>query len=157
MKLIAHRALMEGPDKGLENDPKQVELALSRGFDVEIDLWYADRCWMLGHDYPQYIIKKDFLDTPGLWIHCKDLTSFFTLRREKHTSNYFWHDTDKVVLTNQGNVWTYFGFPEMLNEMSICVMPEVNYTWEAIESIYRNNLCMGICSDHVARMQTWQE
>jgi hypothetical protein len=42
MKLIAHRGLFNGPDVNLENRPQQIETALSRGFDCEVDLWIVD-------------------------------------------------------------------------------------------------------------------
>ena len=52
MKLIAHRGLMNGPDKEKENTPKQIELALKEGFDAEIDLWWSNGRFWLGHDGP---------------------------------------------------------------------------------------------------------
>ena len=38
MKLIAHRGLMFGSDKTNENAPYQIESALDKGFDAEVDL-----------------------------------------------------------------------------------------------------------------------
>ena len=73
MKLIAHRGLYNGPDKNLENRPYQINSALGRGFDCEIDLWVFDDRLYLGHDGPQYNITEDFLQQSGLWIHCKNL------------------------------------------------------------------------------------
>jgi hypothetical protein len=157
MKLIAHRGLMDGPNSQQENDPQQIMAALSAGFDVEIDLWYTDNCWMLGHDYPSYIINEDFLNQPGLWIHCKNIKSFYMLKGKQHASNYFWHESDQIVMTSHGNVWTYFGLPETMHPTSICVMPEVNYTWDAIRNIFETKLCYAICSDYVNRIRGWQK
>ena len=38
MRIIAHRGLMDGPDKYLENKQVQIVKALEKGFDVEIDV-----------------------------------------------------------------------------------------------------------------------
>jgi hypothetical protein len=47
MKLIAHRGLMFGSDKTNENAPYQIESALDKGFDAEIDF---DRSPVQGRD-----------------------------------------------------------------------------------------------------------
>jgi len=79
MKLIAHRANLDGPDPSTENSPEQIISCIEQGYDVEIDVRYdplTDRLW-LGHDEPQYMItwfwlagKQDYL-----WVHCKDITT----------------------------------------------------------------------------------
>ena len=40
MIVIAHRALLDGPNIGLENSPKQIRYCLSEGIPCEIDVWY---------------------------------------------------------------------------------------------------------------------
>ena len=55
MKMIAHRGLLSGPDKDLENRPEQIDTALSKGFEAEVDVWVVDgQKFMLGHDQPLY-------------------------------------------------------------------------------------------------------
>jgi hypothetical protein len=60
MKLIAHRGLTDGPNKDLENNPKQILLAIDQSFDCEIDLWSIDSKLYLGHDLPVYPIDASF-------------------------------------------------------------------------------------------------
>ena len=60
MKYIAHRGLLDGPNKEKENKPEQIEYTLKQGFDCEIDVWKIDEIFFLGHDSPQYEIEKQF-------------------------------------------------------------------------------------------------
>ena len=50
--IIAHRALLNGPNKELENQPNSIERAIKLGFAVEVDVWFVNRSWYLGHDSP---------------------------------------------------------------------------------------------------------
>ena len=61
MILISHRGNLNGKTDD-ENKPKYIEEALSQGFDVEVDVWYDNKQFYLGHDEPQYLIQKDFLN-----------------------------------------------------------------------------------------------
>ena len=54
MIYIAHRGLFNGPDKEKENSPAQINQALFKGYDVEVDVWFKDGKWFLGHDEPTY-------------------------------------------------------------------------------------------------------
>jgi hypothetical protein len=144
MKLIAHRGLFNGPDKQLENTVKQIDLALSKGYDSEIDVWYDDE-WYLGHDEPKQHIEFSFLMKPGLWIHVKNIDALYMLRYSG--LNYFWHQNDDYTLTSQGYIWTYPG--NKLTSNSICVLPE----WDDPSlSNVKNLKCFGICSDFVGSL-----
>jgi hypothetical protein len=148
MLLIAHRGLMTGPDPSVENLPHQIGLALSRGYDSEVDLWLENGRWALGHDAARHTVDAEFLRQPGLWIHCKNLAAFFALKAEpRNEHNYFWHESDAVVVTSFGYVWTYFGSPETESPASICVMPEVSRTIDEIRLLYRREKWYGICTD----------
>ena len=91
MKLIAHRGLVGGPDKSLENRPDVVLDTLSAGFDCEVDLWIVDDRLYLGHDRPQHNVTIDFIATSGLWIHAKSLATLAWLAKIPYALNYFWH------------------------------------------------------------------
>jgi hypothetical protein len=142
MRLIAHRGNVEGPNPSKENHPLYVESAISLGFDVEIDVWWENDHFYLGHDNPQYPINPKFLDKFGLWIHAKNLSALRWLT----TTNleYFWHQEDNFTLTSHNYIWTYPG--KELTQRSVCVMPE----WEdsTLQNI-RNINCYAICSDYV--------
>ena len=45
MILISHRGNIDGPNPKLENSPEYIQLAMEKGFDVEVDVWYKDDNW----------------------------------------------------------------------------------------------------------------
>ena len=154
--IIAHRGLLDGPDYGLQNRPDQITKALGLGFHVEIDVWYIDGIWFLGHDGPEHSVSWSFLleHSGKLWIHCKNLPAFFKFESDNtHSLNYFWHETDAVVLTSKKNVWTYFGKPDMMHVNSICVMPEVTYEWYAIVEMTQLNKWHAVCTDWARKLK----
>ena len=149
MKYIAHRGLFDGPDKKKENSPAQIELALSKGYDIEVDVWYIDNQWYLGHDEPTYKVDYRFLENHKFWIHTKNLDALYNLNSSigKTLLNFFWHQEDSYTLTSHGYIWT---FPSnRLTSKSICVMPE----WENKNFKDFNPDCYGICSDFVEEIQ----
>jgi hypothetical protein len=142
MRYIAHRGLFNGPDKTLENRPEQIKTALDLDYDCEIDLWIINSDFYLGHDKPDYLIDAEFLKTPGLWIHAKNLAA---LRWLTTTGlKYFWHEEDKFTLTSNNFIWTYPG--NELTARSIMVMPE--YADKTLANT-RTAQCYAICSDWV--------
>jgi hypothetical protein len=143
MIYIAHRGLFDGPNKEKENHPQQILSALSKGYDVEVDVWYKDELWFLGHDGPTYGVDEQFLYTRGLWIHAKNIEALYELSFTN--LNYFWHQEDDYTLTSKGFIWTYPG--KTLTKTSICVMPE----WKYDVSKFNMN-CYGVCSDFVDLM-----
>lgn len=147
MILIAHRGLTNGPDVNLENRPQQIEMSLREGFHCEIDVWFKDEKWFLGHDAPDYNVDYDFLKQQNLWIHAKNLEALYVLSADR-SLNFFWHQADNYTLTSQGDIWTFPGKP--LTSSSIQVLPE----WDDPEFKKLNFNCLGICSDYVARIKT---
>lgn len=146
MKLIAHRGLVNGPGKEFENKPAQIEVALAMEFDCEIDVWFKDGEWWLGHDEPTYIINFEFLEQSGLWIHAKNLAALYILTGTD--LNYFWHQEDNFTLTSYGYIWTYPG--KQLTKNSVMVLPE----WDNPELVdIENTKCYGICSDYVQKIR----
>lgn len=151
MKLIAHRGLFNGPDSALENQPQQVELALSLGFDAEVDVRYdRDTGFMLGHDKPTYSVNLEWLDQAGLWIHAKNLDALALLSNKR---NVFWHESDDHTLTSKGYIWTSPG-KGTASANGIQVMPEhcmsrhsIDFTDTVLQP------CFGICSDYVQQIK----
>jgi hypothetical protein len=60
-----------------------IKNAVSKGFDVEIDIWYdiLDKIFYLGHDKPQHIINWFWMAKYKnyLWVHCKNIEFFLNL------------------------------------------------------------------------------
>lgn len=178
MKIIAHRGLMNGPDKSIENSPAQIEMALAAGFDVEIDVWFLmvkdDRpglrnpgdlgthmrgSWWLGHDDPQYETTESFLTRPGLWLHCKNLDALNRMSPDMH---HFWHENDPYTLTSRGVVWCH---PKQFmpnRRESVAVLPEWSIDpehdmGEALLSYYDSEYQVHICTDYGSVMMVAQE
>lgn len=144
MILISHRGNINGKNESLENEPGYITSAISEGYDVEIDIWFKDGKLFLGHDEPQYNIDLTWLHDriSELWVHCKNIEAAELLKKTNYGFNYFFHNTDDMVLTSNGYFWTYPG--KILTKNSIAVLPEqVNYTKEEI------NLSYGVCSDYI--------
>lgn len=140
MIYIAHRGNTHGIKKDRENHPDYIMDALKMDFDCEIDVWHVDGTWKLGHDEPQYDVSLDFLFTPNLWIHCKNIDALTSLVHHS-ALNVFWHQQDDYTLTSKGYVWCYPG--KTVNEptKTICVKPEIHDTdWKEFG---------GVCSDYV--------
>ena len=96
MKLISHRGNISGPNPEQENQPEYIAEALKQGYDVEIDVWFKDDKFMLGHDEPQYEFPFELIDQhyPKLWIHCKNMDALSKLNELDPNGskvNYFWH------------------------------------------------------------------
>lgn len=153
MKLIAHRGLTHGPNKDLENSESSVKLCLKAGFDVEVDLWFVENKWFLGHDLPQHKTTVDFVFQSGLWIHAKNFEAAEQLARMHKSANislnYFWHDNDDRTLTSFGYWWTYPNKP--LSQHSVAVMPEWHLPVSDIKQCLRWK-CHAVCSDYVGLM-----
>jgi len=142
MILISHRGNINGRNELRENSIEYISEALNSGFDVEIDVWYKDGEWFLGHNGPENYVVLDFLKNDKLWCHAKNIEALNIML--KNNINCFWHQEDDVTLTSNGYIWTYPG--KELTEKSIVVMPEkyLEKWWK-----YDFKDLSGICSDHI--------
>ena len=155
--LIAHRGLIFGPDTEIENHPQQILQARNAGYDVEIDVWFVNNRWVLGHDGPVHEIDMKWLYNVNCgrvvsdnhaWIHAKNIDALYELQRLQWQGHLFYHQNDDAVLTNTGYLWTYPG--KQLTPLSICVMPE----WT--DNLLRcNELTVhGFCSDYIDHLSS---
>jgi hypothetical protein len=142
MILISHRGNINGRIESSENEPSYVDSTISKGYDVEIDVWLKDGDLWLGHDKPQYKTNLDWIQNRSskLWVHCKNLESitFFNDLNDGQI-NYFWHQNDDVTLTSKNYIWAFPGKQPIKN--SIAVLPE----------LYNDHVsfCLGVCSDYI--------
>lgn len=149
MKIIAHRANLDGPNPLTENSPEQIDKAISMGFDVEIDIRYniTTQTLHLGHDSPDYQITWYWLGSRRdyLWVHCKNLDALYEFSRATSGFNYFWHQNDDYTLTSGNKIWTYPGQP--YTPRSIVVMPESCMSKENLPNLIAYD-CYGVCTDY---------
>ena len=141
MILISHRGNINGKNKNRENSIEYISEALNLGFDVEIDVWYKDGEWFLGHDDPENYVVLDFLKNDKLWCHAKNIEALNKMLYYPQI-HCFWHQEDDVTLTSRNFIWTYPGKP--LTESSIVVLPELN----SKTTILPPNI-FGVCSDYI--------
>ena len=142
MKLISHRGNLNGPNKERENHPDYIYEAIQAGYDVEVDVWWVDGKFKLGHDEPQYDFPFDLFNNfyPKLWIHCKNMDALSQLNELDSNGsklNYFSHEEDLGVLTSRGYIWS-----TNLYKRGILVMPEI-FNKEPNEDTF------GVCSDYI--------
>ena len=145
MIFISHRGNLTGKKPEMENKPSYISDALNQGYHCEVDVWFVDNKFMLGHDEPKYgfpfVLFRSFYNK--LWIHCKNTEAISALNDfpETHLLNYFWHQNDDVTLTSKGYIWAYPGKQQIKN--SIAVLPE----------IYNDDIsqCIGVCSDIIEK------
>jgi hypothetical protein len=148
MLLISHRGNIDGPNIEKENHPDYILNAFKRGFKVEIDVWFVNGKWCLGHDRPIYEnVRYDFLLNSSYWLHAKNGDAFYKLVNDPDI-NAFYHTTEKWVLTTQKFIWTYPG--ETLYPKSICVLPELGYNGDLSN-------CVGICSDYIEKYKNYNK
>jgi glycerophosphoryl diester phosphodiesterase len=143
MIFISHRGNLSGKNPEMENTPEYISKALELGYDVEIDVWYHDDAFYLGHDEPDTECPLWLLNNEKIWVHAKNLPAIQKCI-EASTPNFFWHQNDDYTLTNLGLIWTYPG--KDLTNKSIAVLPETSeYSLELLSSAY------GICSDEIEK------
>lgn len=139
MKIISHRGNLNGPNYEDENKMSYIDTALSMGYDVEIDLWYVNGEFYLGHDDPTHRTNLEFISKNGLWIHAKNLDSLYQLT--KTNLHYFWHQNDDFTLTSKNIIWTY---PNKETTNNSVIVSLENNTNEFLKlNIY------GICTDYI--------
>jgi hypothetical protein len=145
MILISHRGNTNGKFESWENEPTYIDKAISKGYNVEVDVWYKDNTLWLGHDKPDYGVDfRWFRDRLSkLWVHCKNIDAVLYFKECGYNINFFWHETDTLTLTSNGFIWVYPGKQPIKN--SIAVMPEINND-NTID-------CLGICSDYIEKYQ----
>jgi hypothetical protein len=107
MKIIAHRGNLNGRNPEQENCPSYIQAAVDAGYDVEVDVWYVDGEFYLGHDHGQYHVAVSWLKNMKdvLWCHAKNCSAFEKmLELGLHC---FWHENDTYTLTSKSIPWCY--------------------------------------------------
>ena len=137
MVFISHRGNIDGKNEIRENSPYYVMEALAMGYDVEVDVWFVDGEFWLGHDGPQYKTDYKFLVNEKLWCHAKNIEALMEMK--KYVIHYFWHENDTITLTSKNYVWAY-PTKDVPNN-TIAVLPEM-FNSEI-------NQCKGVCSDFI--------
>ena len=150
MKIISHRGNINGPNPQKENRPSYIDSALQLGFEVEVDLWYIQNEFWLGHDEPQYKIEITWmkLRKNKIWYHCKNQLSSVKLLELNDGYKFFCHRNDEYVLTSNGHLWVH-DLNSKINDM--CIIPLLSES----ELFKHKNLKPGyVCTDFVNKLYT---
>tara|TARA_B110000967_G_C18779192_1_gene507341 strand:- start:630 stop:1094 length:465 start_codon:yes stop_codon:yes gene_type:complete len=140
---ISHRGNLNGPEKDLENSPRQIQKVLKKGFECEVDVWYLNGSLTLAHNLKTDInhkINDKFIIQKGLWCHAKNLDALNYLNNLN--VNYFWHEDDRLTITSKNWIWCH---PDIKNSSkinnSIICLPEIKKK--------KLDYFSGFCSDFV--------
>lgn len=138
---IAHRGNTNGPTDA-ENNPLHLVVAISQGFDVEVDIWMNSSGIYLGHDGPHHLIDETFLEDikDHAWFHCKNIEALGYFVNNMPDAKFFWHQEDDFTLTSNGYIWTYPG--KTVTNKSIVVLQQPTDL-----SIYSE--AYGVCTDYL--------
>lgn len=139
MRIISHRGNLNGPNVSMENSPFQVDLAISKGYLVEIDLRIINGEYWLGHDSEEFKIDKSWLldRNNNLIIHAKTLKTCDELASEHLNLNWFYHTDEDVVQTSKGWLWAYPGI-YLKNAITVILNKD---------EVFPENI-LGICTDY---------
>tara|TARA_Y100000593_G_scaffold16106_1_gene31797 strand:+ start:23945 stop:24388 length:444 start_codon:yes stop_codon:yes gene_type:complete len=143
MILYAHRGNINGPNSNEENKPSYILSAINEGFHVEIDIYYLDEKYYLGHDEPQYEIDEYFLENPKLICHAKNSEAFLKMRKNPNI-HCFWNDLDLYAVTSNSFYWTLDSDPPKGYKNLIFCKPNL----KEISKFWVNKF-FGYCSDYV--------
>jgi hypothetical protein len=146
MLFVSHRGNLDGPNPAMENTMPYIDAAIQQGFLVEVDVWYVDGHFWLGHDSPDTALSLSWLldRNEHLLIHCKNRDALSNLIIFS-TLNVFWHEQDKYTLTSQGQIWCYPYVPIPAGGIQ-CEPLLVHH--EEIQQ-----LAGGVCSDFIAKLR----
>ena len=143
MIYISHRGNLEGVNSELENSIDYIDRAISKGYDVEIDLRSRNDSIWIGHNTPDYKISIGWLQERKnkLWIHVKDYGALVAIMDSG--LRYFCHEQDKYTLTSNGYVWSH----DLTNKMNDkCIVPLLSL--ELVNS-YKQKDFYAVCSDYI--------
>ena len=87
MFLISHRGNINGAQPNQENSINYILKGIDLGYDVEVDVWFINNSFYLGHDKPQYKINYKFLINDKLWCHAKNINALIEM--SKYPIHYF--------------------------------------------------------------------
>ena len=154
LMVIAHRGLLEGPSKKLENNPENIFYNIKNYPKLfnEIDINFVNDAIYTGHDKPTYKVDLQFIlnNKNKLILHIKRLDydspyAFDTLLKLYETCHCFCHEEDNFTITNKGLIWSH---PKMgLNKNTVFVMPEKVMPISSEAFINNLNLLKGVCTD----------
>ena len=143
MKIISHRGNIKGKIDSRENKPSYIDSALGCGFEVELDVWFKDGNFWLGHDEPDVQVNENWIRSrkEKIWIHCKNLESALKLSQLKEDFIYFCHTQDPYSLISNKKIWLH-DLNLKVNSSTVVPLMEDSQLTAKYSNVY------GICTDY---------
>ena len=148
MILISHRGNTNRVDDNRENTRSYIQEAIDRGFDVEIDIWYFDNKFWLGHDKLEKEVSINWIlkRKSRLWIHCKNFKALTKLIDTE--LRVFYHKKEAYVVISDKHIWAH----NLKSVDDKCIIPLLDKNklenWKR-RTIAKSSEVYGICSDYV--------
>jgi len=124
---IAHRGLIDGPKHEIENSITTITEWCRQGKASEIDIWWHQGRFWIGHDEPREPVGPEFLHSEYLWIHAKNPEAFYQLQKLSNERGWglriFYHTDEDYALTTTGETIILPGLPDI--EGWTYMMPEM--------------------------------
>ena len=143
MKLISHRGNLTEENPERENTEPYIDEAISKGYDVEVDVRTKNGQLHFGHDTADAPTNLNWLiqRKSNLWIHAKDFETLSTLLQ--HTClRVFFHEKENYTIISNGLVWAH----DLKKIDELCVIPLLSKNellkWKKVP-------VHGICSDFI--------
>ena len=144
MIFISHRGNTDRIKKDLENTQRYIDLAISKGYEVEVDIWCIEKKLFLGHDNPETPVTLEWLEDRKnkLWIHTKNRSALEFFLSADPSFKFFWHTTEPFILTSNCLIWAH-DYDSVEND-SLCIVPLLSLE-QVIEADVRE--WYAICTD----------
>lgn len=137
-RIISHRGNLNGPNPKMENNPEYI-LNATNDFSVEIDVWYIDNRYFLGHDKPQYEVDKFFLFKERFLIHAKSMETFFELSKYSQLETFF-QNLDDLSMTTKSRIVIHERNREIIDDSRNNIWVDLDGKLEIHELGVKNNL-----------------
>ena len=103
---IAHRGNRSGRKVEWENNPLYLSEAIEAGYYCEVDVWFLNDRYYLGHDEAEYPVDESDLENENFICHAKNIEALHQMLK-KPNIHCFFHDKDYCTLTSRNWVWKY--------------------------------------------------
>jgi hypothetical protein len=150
---IAHRGLIAGPNHEVENSISTITERCNKGQSSEIDIWWHNEAFWIGHDEPREPVTPEFLHSEYLWIHAKNTDAFYYLQKLSNEMGWglriFYHTDEDYALTTRGDTIILPGLPDM--DGWTYMMPEMAYKINPLTGAHdtvKPSISSKICSDY---------
>lgn len=144
MFFISNRGNTTCPCPELENTPDYVLAAISKGWDVKVDVWFKDGQIYLGNDGPDHLISISFLENTKIWCVARTVETLSHLMTMSTITCLPYSSTNDCLLASNGYIWTS---GQHAGQSSRCIVNMPETCLQIVDSELKTTA--GICSDFV--------